>query len=113
GPYNPKDLGLHGASDAFVDRVFDNQEAKDLIMGALDRSRGVVLPWTLTHSQIGDAIGATRVTVTRSLGTLRSKGFVKVLDQNQLCLPNGPSLLKKGAEDYSYSSAMNLVQGNR
>ncbi|MEL7084086.1 MAG: Crp/Fnr family transcriptional regulator [Cyanobacteria bacterium P01_A01_bin.3] len=48
---------------------------------------GLVLPWTLTHSQIGDAIGATRVTVTRSLGTLRSRGFIKVLDQNQLCLP--------------------------
>ncbi|MEM6445997.1 MAG: Crp/Fnr family transcriptional regulator [Cyanobacteria bacterium J06642_2] len=74
---------------------------------------GVVLPWTLTHSQIGDAIGATRVTVTRSLGTLRSKGFVKVLDQNQLCLPGGASLLKKNAEDYSYSSALNLVQGTR
>lgn len=51
-------------------------------------AQGLVLPWTLTHSQIGDAIGATRVTVTRSLGTLRAKGFVKVLDQNQICLPN-------------------------
>jgi CRP-like cAMP-binding protein len=47
---------------------------------------GLVLPWTLTHAQIGDAIGATRVTVTRLLGSLRAKGFVQVLEQNQLCL---------------------------
>ncbi len=49
---------------------------------------GMILPWTLTHAQIGDAIGATRVTVTRLFGTLRHKGFVQILDQNQLFLPH-------------------------
>jgi CRP-like cAMP-binding protein len=63
-------------------------------------SQGLVLPWTLTHSQIGDAIGATRVTVTRSLGTLRARGFVKVLDQNQICLPNTYVAGEREHEDF-------------
>lgn len=54
--------------------------------------QGMYLPWPLTHAQIGDAIGATRVTVTRLLGSLRSKGFVQVLDQNLICIPNGVKL---------------------
>ncbi|NJK72118.1 MAG: Crp/Fnr family transcriptional regulator [Synechococcaceae cyanobacterium SM2_3_60] len=53
----------------------------------IDTEEGRAVPWTLTHAQIGDAIGATRVTVTRALGMLRSEGFVRLVGQNQLCLP--------------------------
>lgn len=49
--------------------------------------RGYRLPWTLTHSQIGSAIGSTRVTVTRLMGKLRSKGLINTEDDNLICLP--------------------------
>jgi CRP-like cAMP-binding protein len=37
---------------------------------------GYLLPFSLTHSQIGSAIGATRVTITRLMGKLRQQGLV-------------------------------------
>lgn len=49
--------------------------------------RGYRLPWSLTHAQIGSAIGSTRVTVTRLMGKLRQKGFIYTQDDNLICLP--------------------------
>jgi len=48
---------------------------------------GYYLPWSLTHAQIGSAIGSTRVTVTRLMGKLRQKGLIYTQDDNLLCLP--------------------------
>ncbi len=48
---------------------------------------GYCLPWTLTHAQIGSAIGSTRVTVTRLMGKLRQRGLVSTYGDNLLCLP--------------------------
>jgi CRP-like cAMP-binding protein len=45
------------------------------------------LPWSLTHSQIGSAIGSTRVTVTRLMGKLRSMGLILSQGDNVICLP--------------------------
>lgn len=52
--------------------------------------RGYRLPWALTHAQIGSAIGSTRVTVTRLMGKLRSKGLINTEDDNLICLPANP-----------------------
>ncbi|EAW37643.1 Crp/Fnr family transcriptional regulator [Lyngbya sp. PCC 8106] len=49
--------------------------------------RGYCLPWPLTHSQIGSAIGSTRVTVTRLMGKLRSSGLIHTQGENLICLP--------------------------
>ncbi len=48
---------------------------------------GYCLPWSLTHAQIGSAIGSTRVTVTRLMGKLRQKGLIRTQGDNLLCLP--------------------------
>ena len=44
------------------------------------------LPYTLTHAQIGSAIGSTRVTVTRLMGKLRRQGIIKVQNDNSICI---------------------------
>ena len=44
------------------------------------------LPYTLTHAQIGSAIGSTRVTVTRLMGKLRRHGLISVKDDRYICL---------------------------
>ncbi len=49
--------------------------------------RAYCLPWSLTHAQIGSAIGSTRVTVTRLMGKLRAKGLIYTLDDRLICLP--------------------------
>lgn len=49
---------------------------------------GYCLPWTLTHAQIGSAIGSTRVTVTRLMGKLRQKGLISNYGDNLLCIPS-------------------------
>ncbi|MEB3279915.1 MAG: Crp/Fnr family transcriptional regulator [Lyngbya sp.] len=49
--------------------------------------RGYCLPWPLTHSQIGSAIGSTRVTVTRLMGKLRASGLIYTQGDNLICLP--------------------------
>jgi CRP-like cAMP-binding protein len=59
--------------------------------GSPDVVRGYRLPWTLTHAQIGSAIGSTRVTVTRLMGKLRSKGLINTEDDNLICLPAKPT----------------------
>jgi hypothetical protein len=51
------------------------------------RDDGYYLPWVLTHSQIASAIGATRVTVTRSIGKLRQRGLIRVHGDGLLGLP--------------------------
>ncbi|NET32160.1 MAG: Crp/Fnr family transcriptional regulator [Cyanothece sp. SIO1E1] len=48
---------------------------------------GYCLPWTLTHAQIGSAIGSTRVTVTRLMGKLRQRGLICNYGDNLLCIP--------------------------
>lgn len=47
---------------------------------------GYCLPFPLTHGQIGSAIGATRVTVTRLMGQLRKKGLISTYGDNLICL---------------------------
>lgn len=56
--------------------------------------RGYCLPWTLTHAQIGSAIGSTRVTVTRLMGKLRQRGLIHTQDDNLICLPGETALRK-------------------
>jgi CRP-like cAMP-binding protein len=46
--------------------------------------RGYYLPFPLTHAQIGSAIGATRVTVTRLMGKLRKQGIIDIEEDNNL-----------------------------
>ncbi|MGF1535912.1 MAG: Crp/Fnr family transcriptional regulator [Elainellaceae cyanobacterium] len=53
---------------------------------------GYCLPWTLTHAQIGSAIGSTRVTVTRLMGKLRQRGLISNYGDNLLCLPSRTNL---------------------
>ncbi|MGF1486227.1 MAG: Crp/Fnr family transcriptional regulator [Prochloraceae cyanobacterium] len=45
------------------------------------------LPFSLTHSQIGSAIGSTRVTVTRLMGKLREEGLISIQEDNLICMP--------------------------
>jgi Crp-like helix-turn-helix domain len=49
---------------------------------------GYYLPFTLTHAQIGSAIGSTRVTVTRLIGKLRRQGLVRTYGDNLISLPS-------------------------
>lgn len=46
------------------------------------------LPYTLTHAQIGSAIGSTRVTVTRLMGKLRRQGIISIQNDNSICVNN-------------------------
>lgn len=48
---------------------------------------GYYLPWTLTHAQIGSAIGSTRVTVTRLMGKLRQRGLIQTYSDGLLAIP--------------------------
>ena len=48
--------------------------------------QGYRLPYSLTHSQIGSAIGSTRVTVTRLMGKLRQQGLVSIQQDNLICM---------------------------
>ncbi|MEM6611075.1 MAG: Crp/Fnr family transcriptional regulator [Cyanobacteria bacterium P01_C01_bin.72] len=50
------------------------------------QDRDCCLPYTLTHAQIGSAIGSTRVTVTRLMGKLRREGVINVLSDNSICI---------------------------
>jgi hypothetical protein len=44
------------------------------------------LPYSLTHAQIGSAIGSTRVTVTRLMGKLRRQGLISIGEDNLICV---------------------------
>jgi len=48
---------------------------------------GYYLPWSLTHAQIGSAIGSTRVTVTRLMGKLRQRGLIRLYNDGLLAIP--------------------------
>jgi len=53
------------------------------------RSSSRLLPTlSLTHAQIGSAIGSTRVTVTRLMGKLRQRGLLVTQPDNLICLPD-------------------------
>ena len=47
---------------------------------------GYYLPFPLTHTQIGNAVGATRVTVNRLMNKLCKEGFVQIKNSNLICL---------------------------
>jgi Crp-like helix-turn-helix domain len=47
---------------------------------------GLHLPFVLTHSQLAEAIGSSRVTITRMLGELRKYGEIK-FNGNKISLP--------------------------
>lgn len=51
-----------------------------------NRGQICCLPYTLTHAQIGSAIGSTRVTVTRLMGKLRRQGIISVQEDNSICV---------------------------
>jgi CRP-like cAMP-binding protein len=53
---------------------------------------GYYLPWTLTHAQIGSAIGSTRVTVTRLMGKLRQRHRLQIYRDGLIAIPNSPTL---------------------
>ena len=51
-----------------------------------ERESECCLPYTLTHAQIGSAIGSTRVTVTRLMGKLRRQGVLNIQQDNSICI---------------------------
>ncbi|MBU6228086.1 MAG: Crp/Fnr family transcriptional regulator [Cyanobacteria bacterium REEB459] len=53
---------------------------------------GYYLPWTLTHAQIGSAIGSTRVTVTRLMGKLRQRRLIQIYKDGLIAIPAAPGL---------------------
>ena len=52
----------------------------------IEQEQQCCLPYTLTHAQIGSAIGSTRVTVTRLMGKLRRQGIINVQSDNSICI---------------------------
>ncbi|MEL6581694.1 MAG: Crp/Fnr family transcriptional regulator [Cyanobacteria bacterium J06607_15] len=52
----------------------------------VEQNEDCCLPYTLTHAQIGSAIGSTRVTVTRLMGKLRREGIINVMSDNSICI---------------------------
>ncbi|MEL6496494.1 MAG: Crp/Fnr family transcriptional regulator [Cyanobacteria bacterium J06623_7] len=61
----------------------------------VEQEQDCCLPYTLTHAQIGSAIGSTRVTVTRLMGKLRREGIIRVQSDNSICI-NSLKLLLLG-----------------
>ncbi len=53
------------------------------------------LPWSLTHAQIGSAIGSTRVTVTRLMGKLRQRGLIRSHGDNLIAIPAESAVLQQ------------------
>lgn len=53
------------------------------------------LPWSLTHAQIGSAIGSTRVTVTRLMGKLRQRGLIRSYGDNLIAIPAESAMLQE------------------
>jgi CRP-like cAMP-binding protein len=49
--------------------------------------QGYCLPFALTHSQIANAIGASRVTVTRLMGQLRRENLIYTHQDHLICVP--------------------------
>ncbi|WOD41622.1 Crp/Fnr family transcriptional regulator [Nodosilinea sp. E11] len=55
---------------------------------------GYYLPWSLTHAQIGSAIGSTRVTVTRLMGKLRQRKLILTYKDGLIAIPGDPSAIR-------------------
>ena len=58
--------------------------------------QGYYLPFSLTHAQIGSAIGSTRVTVTRLMGKLRQSGMIQSYGEGLICIPKGTGWQQQG-----------------
>jgi CRP-like cAMP-binding protein len=56
---------------------------------------GYYLPWSLTHAQIGSAIGSTRVTVTRLMGKLRQRKRINIYKDGLIAIPGDPLLARE------------------
>lgn len=56
---------------------------------------GYYLPWSLTHAQIGSAIGSTRVTVTRLMGKLRQRKLIHTHKDGLIAIPGTPVLARE------------------
>lgn len=76
--------------------LFGQKRALDRLLGFLvlltqeygiPSPDGLYFPYPLTHAQIGRAIGATRVTVTRLIGRLRTQGMIVINEAHFICLP--------------------------
>lgn len=76
--------------------LFGQKRMSDRLLGFLTlltqeygipTEEGLYFPYLLTHAQIGRAIGANRVTVTRLLGRLRHAGAIAFYEDQFLCLP--------------------------
>jgi hypothetical protein len=76
--------------------LFGQKRAIDRLLGFLvlltqeygiPAPEGLYFPYPLTHAQMGRAIGATRVTVTRLIGRLRAKGVIVLHQDHFICLP--------------------------
>ncbi|MGF1587707.1 MAG: Crp/Fnr family transcriptional regulator [Pleurocapsa sp.] len=52
----------------------------------VNQGQNCCLPYSLTHAQIGSAIGSTRVTVTRLMGKLRRQGIISIKEDNSICV---------------------------
>jgi CRP/FNR family transcriptional regulator len=55
---------------------------------------GITIDLRLSHQAIAEAIGSTRVTITRLLGDLRSSGLVKI-DRKKITVLDPIALAKK------------------
>lgn len=56
---------------------------------------GYYLPWSLTHAQIGSAIGSTRVTVTRLMGKLRQRKLIHIYKDGLIAIPTDPAAVRE------------------
>ncbi|MGB3136348.1 MAG: Crp/Fnr family transcriptional regulator [Nodosilinea sp.] len=55
---------------------------------------GYYLPWSLTHAQIGSAIGSTRVTVTRLMGKLRQRKLIHIYRDGLIAIPSDQAMAR-------------------
>jgi CRP-like cAMP-binding protein len=53
--------------------------------------RGLLLHIRLTHQDIANAVGTTRVTVTRVIGQLRQQGWLTVDEERRLVVSHLPA----------------------
>jgi len=56
--------------------------------------RGITIDLRLSHQAIAEAIGSTRVTITRLLGDLRNSGLVEI-DRKKITVLDPIALAKK------------------
>jgi CRP-like cAMP-binding protein len=61
-----------------------------------DTPKGIFLDIRLTHQQIANIVGTTRVTVTRLLGTFKKESILTRGTGHRLCLSHGVSLSDLG-----------------